>query len=386
MYRLFAVTAPGLEPCALREIQSLGLTPLTGKSAAAPAESGEDAGGVAFEANQSDLYRVNLHLRTANRVIARLGDFYAAAFSELHKKAARLPWEQYLRPGQAVAIRATCHKSKLYHSDGVADRIASAIADRLGKPPRVVKFSEDSLPLPQLIVVRVLHDHCTISLDSSGAHLHRRGYRLQTAKAPLRETLAAGMLLTAGWDPSQPLIDPFCGSGTIPIEAALIACRIAPGKNRRFAFMDWPNYDPALWSALRDQAVADEISGPTLIQASDRDEGAIRIAEANAERAGVSGSIEFSNRALSAITPPRAPGWLITNPPYGVRVSPTHDLRNLYAQFGNVLRALCPGWNVGFLCSSDYLAGHARLNYTQKMPLINGGISVKFYLSRIRKN
>jgi len=172
--------------------------------------------------------------------------------------------------------------------------------------------------------------------------LHRRGYRLASAKAPLRETLAAGMLLASGWDGTSPLLDPFCGSGTIAIEAALLAKRIAPGHTRRFAFMDWQNYEESIWKALLAKSSASELVTIPPIQASDRDAGAIDMARANAERAGVSQLIEFSQRAVSAIEPART-GWVITNPPYGQRISSNKDLRNLYAQLGNVLRKNCTG-------------------------------------------
>ena len=154
-----------------------------------------------FQGELDDLYRANLHLRSANRVLVRAGEFYAAAFSELRKKAGRLAWERYLAPGQPVRLSVTCRKSRLYHSDAVAERVAGAIGDRLGKPRRCSRPTKKMRRTrPQLVVVRLVRDLCTISVDSSGELLHRRGYRLATAKAPLRETLAAGMLLASGWD------------------------------------------------------------------------------------------------------------------------------------------------------------------------------------------
>jgi putative N6-adenine-specific DNA methylase len=283
-----------------------------------------------------------------------------------------------------------CHKSKLYHSDGVAERVAAAISDRLGAAAPVRKFDENARPLPQLVLVRLVHDHCMVSIDTSGELLHRRGYRLETAKAPLRETLAAGMLMASGWDRLSPLVDPFCGSGTIPIEAALMARNIAPGKRRRFAFMDWPNFDARLWQETLERAAALECESAGPILGSDRDAGAHRMAQANAERAGVLEAIDFSCRAVSAIEPPRGPGWVITNPPYGVRLSVPGtggrgpDLRNLYAQFGNVLRVLCPHWQFGILCSTEYLVGHAHLPVEQALPFFNGGLGVKFFMGRVR--
>ena len=390
-FRLFAVTVPGLELFTQHELAVLNINTQLPQALSASGEPYEESGGVEFDASLVDIYRTNLHLRTANRVLARLGEFYAAAFAELRKKAARLPWELYLRPGQPVALRVTCHKSKLYHSDAVAERVGAAIADHLGQPTPIVNFNtlaptataaaRKPAPPPQLVMVRLVHDLCTISIDTSGALLHRRGYRLETAKAPLRETLAASLLLAAGWDTTSPLLDPFCGSGTIPIEGALMARNIAPGKHRRFAFMDWPGFDQPLWKATYDAAIAAEHAPATPIQASDRDAGAIRMAQANASRAGVTGCIQFTCQAFSAIQPPAAPGWVVTNPPYGVRVSPTHDLRNLYTHLGDVLRELCPGWQTGILCNSDYLVGHTHLPFTHSLPLVTGGIPVKYYLT-----
>ena len=267
---------------------------------------------------------------------------------------------------------------------GVAERIGGAIGDCFHQPILPVKFDEDEdNTLPQLVIVRLAHDHCTVSVDSSGALLHRRGYRLASAKAPLRENLAAALLMASGWQPQAPLMDPFCGSGTIAIEAALLAAKIAPGKNRRFAFMDWPSYDAALWQRLLKEAAAAEQTPAAPILASDRDAGAIKLATANAERAGVAAYIQFTHQAFSAMQPPSDPGWLVCNPPYGVRVSSAHDLRNLYAQLGHVLRALCPGWQTGILCNSQYLIGHTGLKFPRQLNLVNGGIPVKFYMGQI---
>ncbi|MCS6910799.1 MAG: methyltransferase, partial [Anaerolineales bacterium] len=238
-------------------------------------------------------------------------------------------------------------------------------------------------PAAQLIVIRLVHDVCTISLDSSGELLHRRGYRLATAKAPLRETLAAGVLLASGWTPDRPLLDPFCGSGTLPIEAALLALAIAPGYARDFAFRYWPGYDAALFDSLRAQShapapVALRISG------SDRDAGAIEAARANAERAGVAASVEFVQRSVSAITPPADSGWVVTNPPYGLRVSQNRDLRDLYAAFGKVLRERFRGWQVAFLCPDAALARHTGLAFSgPPLSFVHGGLTVKLWRGRV---
>lgn len=408
--RLFVVAAPGLAALAARELSRLGLLPAGHPAAQGAVQgAGVDPGLLEFGGDRAALYRANLMLRTANRVLLRLGEFDAVGFSELRKRAGLLPWERILAPGQPVALRVTCHKSRLYHSDAVAERVAAAIGDRLGRLPSVepaaadqedAPTAADALPgrPPQLVLVRLLHDRCTISADSSGDLLHRRGYRLATAKAPLRETLAAGMLLASGWNPAAagaaagapaPLLDPFCGSGAIAIEAALLALGRAPGRQRRFAFMDWPDFDAALWSQL--VAAADSEcdrqaarTAPALrILASDRDAGAVTLARANAARAGVAEVIEFTQRAVSAVEPPPGPGWVVTNPPYGVRVGAGHDLRNLYAQFGNVLRTRCPGWQVAVLCSDRRLLGQLGLALDTSLTLENGGIRVLLGRGRV---
>jgi putative N6-adenine-specific DNA methylase len=179
------------------------------------------------------------------------------------------------------------------------------------------------------------------------------------------------------------MLDPFCGSGTIAIEAALMAHRIVPGKNRQFAFMDWPGFDEKKWKHQLSRAISQEIRTPVLITASDRDAGAIRMAQSNAERAGVGENIQFLCQSVSALQPPAHPGWIVTNPPYGVRISLGRDLRDLYAQFGNVLRQHCTGWNTGILCSSEQLIGQMHLNNTDILPFINGGLLVKLFKGNV---
>lgn len=374
----YAVTAPGIWPFAAQEMKALGAAPLnlpavTGNGVDAPA----DPGGLDFRADLASLYRLNLRLRTPGRILVRLGNFfYARTFEELRQSAARLAWERFIQPGQPVEIRVTCHKSKLYHSGAVAERIGQAIEARLGQPSPEQKGA-------QRVMARLVNDRLTISIDSSGENLHKRGYRLETAKAPLRETLAAALPIACGWDGNAPLLDPFCGSGTIAIEAALLALNIAPGLNRRFAFMDWPNFDEAAWQAVRAEALAAQRSAAPPILASDRDEGATRIALANAERAGVAEHIRFARQAVSAIEPPEEPGWVVTNPPYGARVSANKDLRNLYAQLGNVLRAQCRGWQVGILSSDRALLGQTGLTLDTGIRLVNGGLAVILARGRV---
>ena len=356
-YDCFAIAAPGLEPLVARELQALGL-----RGDVVP-------GGVTFHATSEQLYLANLWLRIAGRVIVRLATFRATAFYELERHARRVSFERYIAAGTAVDVHVSCRKSRLYHSEAVGERIRHAIERRTGS---VISGSENGT----LVLVRLSHDECTISIDSSGALLHRRGYRLATAKAPVRETLAAGLL--AGWNGDSALVDPFCGSGTIAIEAALIARHRAPGISRTFAFMQWPEYDRALWASLCERAQANEKpSAGVPIVAADRDAGGTLAARANAERAGVGDDIDVRTQAISALEAPADSGWLVTNPPWGVRVGEEAKLRDLYARLGQVARKRLPGWHLAILVpEKNRLAQTAQLPLTPSLRTVNGGIPV----------
>jgi len=282
MAELFAVITPGLETVTSLELARLGIGPFQ-----------VETGGIRFEGGLDEIYKCNLHLRTVTRLLIRFGRFHAAAFSELRKKAGRLDWETYINPDLPVQIRSTSHQSRLYHSDAISERVQGAIGDRLGIPAKVGSISETDDSPKQLILVRLVNNICTISLDTSGDPLYKRGYRLETAKAPLRESHAAAMLLASGWDLTQPLIDPFCGSGTIPIEAALMAGGIASGLTRRFSFMKWPGFDFSKWNQLLEQSKVLITNSSTVILGSDRDQGAITTSISNSQRAGISDQIQF---------------------------------------------------------------------------------------------
>ena len=376
----YAVTAPGLEALTALELRALG-------AKVGPGEPG----GLPFRADTALLYAANLHLRTASRVLVRVAEFRVTAFRELEKLARAVPWERFVAPGRPVQLRVTCRKSRLYHSDAVAERVLGAIGHRLGGPVAGVaepgREEEDAAGGDdgQLFVVRLLHDRCTISVDSSGANLHLRGYRQAVGRAPLRETLAAAMLLGSGWDPELPLVDPLCGSGTIAIEGALLARRIAPGLRRPFAFEQWPEHDRESWRELHAAAEAAVLpAAPAPILASDRDAGAVAAATANAARAGVSTDVRVEQRALSAIElPDAATGWLLANPPYGHRVGDAAKLRDLYSRIGQVARTLAPGWTVGLLTADSRLEGHVGLPFEEAFRTTNGGLRVRFAVATV---
>jgi putative N6-adenine-specific DNA methylase len=371
----FAITAPGLEPVAGRELSALGI------------RNSPEEGGVAWTGELSSVAIANLWSRTASRVIVRVAEFHARTFFELERHAKRIPWDRFLAPGAPVSLRVTCRKSRLFHSDAVAQRLQESIERRLG-----TKSTQPSEPLDgddgegsgQLFIVRLLRDRCVVSVDTSGSLLHLRGYRQALAKAPLRETLAAATLLGSGWSGETPLTDPMCGSGTIPIEGAMIARRIAPGLRRTFKFLDWPESSEVRWDQIVADAEAMQLARtPVRIEGSDRDEGAIVAARANAERAGVCDDVDFSVRPISALDPASGRGLIATNPPYGVRVGESERLRNLYAQLGNVARSARPGWTLAMLSADPALERQLGVTLEERLRTVNGGIPVHLVVGRI---
>ncbi|MDQ6870971.1 MAG: class I SAM-dependent RNA methyltransferase [Gemmatimonadota bacterium] len=386
-FKAFASTGPGLESVAAGELKALGI------------RGRQEIGGVAFSAGIQQLYEANLWLRTATRVLVRLGSFHASTFYELERRAKKLPWAEFLPARGNVRVRVTCRKSKLYHSDAVAERVLSAI---VASASRVVEGTAENADASetadagdyhvgsagesgQLFVVRIVNDECEISADSSGELLHKRGYRQEIAKAPLRETIAAAMVLASGWKGNEPLLDPMCGSGTIPIEAAMIARGIAPGLSRNFQFMDWPGFDTERWSRMLEDASITVTGSSGEIAGSDRDAGAVQAAARNAERAGVSDDVQFFPEALSGSIAAidgsvRESGWILTNPPYGVRVRESDDLRNLYATLGSALESK-PGWRLGVLTPDSALVRQTRLSLRPRFSTSNGGIPVSYFVS-----
>lgn len=386
--RCFAVAAPGLEPLVHQELAGLGV-----------AGRIQD-GGVGWEGDLASLYRANLWLRTATRVIVRVARFRATSFWELERRSASVPWSSVVRPGASVAFRVTARKSKLYHSDAIAERLASSVAAAV-RGVRVVGIAADDegavedVGGAQLFVVRLSRDELTLSADSSGEPLYRRGYRQAVAKAPLRETLAAAILLGGGWAPGEAVLDPFCGSGTIPLEAALMSAGVAPGiatagrRPRQFAFVSWPGFKGQLWQQCIDAAVMmsrDTAAATGRIRGSDRDAGAIAAATGNAARAGLSELVEFVEAPVSGLVPPDGhPGWIATNPPYGLRVGDGSDVRHLYAAFGRAARERAAGWRLAMLSPDPRLdgvvAGEAGIVLHERIATRNGGIPVRIVAS-----
>jgi len=332
-----------------------------------------EPGGATIEGDVGTVARLNLHLACASSVLVTLGAFRATALGELERKAAQLDWSPFLRPGQAVSFRVTTRKSRLYHTGAVAERLTRAAG---GVAAEVEAPGEEQDA--QRFVVRIVRDSVTIRADSTGEHLHRRGYRLQTGRAPLRETLAAGVLRLAAWDPHTPLVDPMCGSGTFVIEAALRACRRAPGDHRSFSFQRWPGYDPEAWMRLRAEALRSIRPAPSPLVGSDRDAGAIAASNENAERAGIAGSVAFLERSISEATAPSSDthGLLVSNPPWGRRVGNAGALRDLYARLGQVARRHFAGWALAVVSPEPSLVRQLDRRAESITSIPTGGVSV----------
>jgi putative N6-adenine-specific DNA methylase len=374
----FAATAPGVESILRAELEALGI----------PVGASEP-GGVEFSASQAQLAATLLWLRTANRVTVRLAAFHARTFAELERHASKVPWADILAPDGAVHFRVTSKKSKLYHEDGIAERLeraATAAVPRLRsvRAPSAAEALEDDvtqLPTVQRVIVRVMRDAVTLSADAAGALLHMRGYRRAVAKAPLRETLAAALLRASGWSPELPLLDPMCGSGAIPIEAALMSRRMAPGRQRRFAAERWPGLGAA-FDAVRQEARDGELPRAIAsIVGQDRDAGAIEASIANAERAGVAADITFARAPISHVSSESGSGCVVTNPPYGARVGERNPLRDLYATLGAVMRERRPGWTLAMLSADRVLEGQLGMKPEEVLRTTNGGLPVRIVVS-----
>jgi putative N6-adenine-specific DNA methylase len=372
----YAAVAPGLESLALAEARTLGIPAV------------EEEGGFGWTGDVRSVIAANVGLRIASRVLVRLDSFEAVSFAELERRARRVPWGQVIRAGDHARFRVTCKKSRLYHSDAVAQRLADALARTVPGVSVVEGDGDDESAGAEhstLFIVRFFRDRCLISVDSSGELLHRRGYRTATAKAPLRETLAAGLLAASGWDGVAPLVDPLCGSGTIVIEGALMARRIAPGATRDFAIERWPGVPDTLAREVRAELAArtlPSVAGPML--GSDRDAGAIEAARGNAARAGVMDDVALAVHAISAAPiPSEERGWIVTNPPYGVRVGESGRVRDLWAQLGKVLRMRAPGWHVALLSPDQALERQLGIPLRLAARTTNGGIPVRIVVGEV---
>ena len=384
----FAATAPGLESLCREELT--GLTDTIGEVRIEP-------GGVAFGGRVTDGFRANLHLRTANRILMRIGSFKATNFRQLERQLAKIDWELFLPAGCRPEIRVTVHQCRLYHDAAIAERVERSVAARLVRFVSVGGQGASSLapaPDPQRIFVLGTHDRFEVSLDSSGTLLYKRGIKQQVGRAPLRETLAAGALTLAGFDPGEPLIDPMCGSGTFSIEAAMRALNLAPGWYRDFAFMQWPCFKAAQWAHIRQQAQAQiETDTKAFIFASDLDrQPCERLAE-QLKRFEIGAAVRVACRDFFTMRPDEVmategiagPGLVAINPPYGRRLRPSDsDPRNtFFDQLAAVLTRRYRSWKLALIAPPHAVAAFRPLKLKPRS-LHHGGLKLTLLTGRIK--
>jgi len=359
-FEIFLATAPGLENALYDEVRSKGF-----KRAKAI------KGGVTIQGGWPEVWRANLWVRGASRVLARVGSFKVLHLKNLAALTRELPWGDVLNPEHSFRVEVSCSKSRIYHSDAAAERIERAICDTL----QVSSSPESEIT----VMTRIDHDICTLSVDTSGALLHKRGYKIAINKAPMRENMAALFLQQCGYKGTEPVFDPMCGSGTFVIEAAEIAARLNPGRLRNFAFEKLLTFDQQAWDKMR--SVKRQAETGIKFYGSDRDDGAVHMSAENATRAGVDELTEFKQQTISDMLPPtRTSGLVIINPPYGGRIGDKHKLVPLYQTLGSVLMDRFSGWRVGIITADKSLAQATALPFLpETAPVQHGGLRVSLF-------
>jgi putative N6-adenine-specific DNA methylase len=359
-FEIFLVAAPGLETALYAEVRGKGFK-----------QPRTVPGGVTIKGGWPEVWRANLWIRGAGRVMAPIDQFKVLHLAQLDARARHVPWGKILRPDVPFRVEVTCKKSRIYHSDAAAERLVTAITEELGAP-----HSPDA---DVLVRARIEHDVCTIGIDTSGDLLHKRGFKEAVNMAPMRETMASLFLRQCGYDGREPVVDPMCGSGTFIIEAAEIAARLNPGRARKFAFEQLATFDAAAWHRMRDVKSARVPS--VRFYGSDRDANAIAMSRANAERAGVTAFTEFQQCKIDDLAAPAGPpGLVIANPPYGTRISDKSTLIPLYRTLGETLKSRFSGWRVGIITTESMLAHAAALPFLPTAaPVPHGGLRVTLY-------
>ena len=369
--RTFDLLVPchfGLEAVLKREIYDLGyeITKV------------ED-GRVTFEGDEEAVCRANIFLRTAERVMIQVGRFKATTFEELFQGIKNLPWEEYIpEDGKFWVKKASSINSKLFSPSDIQSIAKKAMVERMKQKYHKEWFKEDGAAYP--VRIFLLKDEVTVALDTSGDSLHKRGYRTMTSKAPLTETLAASLIMLTPWRKDRILVDPFCGSGTFPIEAAMIAANIAPGMNRDFTAEEWTNLiDRKLWYECVKEA--EDMIDTTVkvdIQGYDIDGDVIKAARENAKRAGVEHMIHFQQRAVADLSHPKKYGFIITNPPYGERLEEKEALPGLYREFGESFRKL-DSWSAYMITSYEDAERYFGRKADKNRKIYNGMLKTYFY-------
>lgn len=340
------------------------------------------SGGVEFCGPLDLIYSTNLYLRTANRILMRIESFTACSYPELYNKCRRIDWELYCGFSGAVSFSVSSRNSRLHHTDNIRKTVFDALSEHMKKLGVNVSNDPDA---GVVFHVRIFQDECTISIDTSGDLLYKRGYRLKTAFAPMRETIAGAVLMLAGWSRYPVIMDPMCGSGVFILEALSMALHKAPGVNRSFAFMNWPAFNSQKWEKSRSKAIGEEL-GHTEKKffASDIEEEAIVSARENASRLGVADFVEISKQDCLTLKPVSSSGLLVSNLPYGKRVGASESgLHEFFAKLGKHLCRQFSGWDFAFIVEDPGFAGISGLRVSKEIRFKNGGIAVKLVMGRI---
>ncbi len=336
-------------------------------------------GRVTFEGDAEAICRANVYLRTAERVLLKAGEFTAETFDELFEGIRAIPWEQYIpRDGKFWVAKASSIKSRLFSPSDIQSIVKKAMVERLKRRYHMEWFPETGASYPLRIFL--MKDRVTAALDTSGESLHKRGYRTQTGRAPITETLAASLLLLTPWRGGRILVDPFCGSGTFPIEAAMMAAGIAPGMNRSFLAEQWTELAPrrAWYDTVEEAQELVDLTVETDIQGYDIDAGVVRTARENARRAGVEQLIHFQERPVDRLSHPKKYGFLVTNPPYGERLEEKDALPQLYGQLGEAFSRL-DSWSMYMITSYEDAERYIGRKADKNRKIYNGMLKTYFY-------
>lgn len=362
-----AKTLAGLEEVLAQELKDLGADQI---------EIGNRM--VRFSGDKALLYRSNLHLRTALRILVPIHRFRVKHQNELYKKVQKVDWSEYLSLSDTFAVDAVTNSAFIRHSHYAALKTKDAIVDQFRK--KTGRRPNIDVQSPNLrLHLHIRNDWGTILLDSSGDSLHKRGYRQASVAAPINEVLAAGMILLAGWDSSSSFMDAMCGSGTLPIEAAMMAHRIPPQWLRRqFGFMKWKDFDGSLWMKIRKDAQRQFQKSTYTIWASDQDDDAIQAIKTNLRALNLMDKVKVMEKEFSEVTPPPQPGLLIINPPYDERLE-RRDINELYQQIGDKLKEDYSGWEAWIISSNKTALKHIGLRPSRKITLYNGALECKFH-------
>lgn len=369
--RTFELLVPchfGLEAVLKKEIYDLGYE-----------ISKVEDGRITFLGDEEAICRANIFLRTAERVMIQVGRFKATTFEELFQGIKAIPWEEYIpEDGKFWVKKASSINSKLFSPSDIQSIAKKAMVERMKQKYHKDWFAEDGAPYP--VRIFLLKDEVTVAIDTSGESLHKRGYRTMTSKAPLTETLAAALILLTPWRPDRILVDPFCGSGTFPIEAAMIAANIAPGMNREFTAEKWTNLiDKKLWyECVQEAEDMIDTSVEVDVQGYDIDGEVVKAARENAKRVGVDHMIHFQQRAVADLRHPKKYGFVISNPPYGERLEEKADLPKLYSEIGAAYQGL-DSWSMFLITSYEDTERYIGRKADKNRKIYNGMLKTYFY-------